>query len=65
MEQQLFTLRQAAPILGTTMKALRMRVQRGQVPTVKIGGTHNITRAYLEGIGAQRGTTDQAIPRKQ
>jgi hypothetical protein len=38
---------EAAPFLGMTEKALRRRIERGQVPTVRIGGSVFIRRADL------------------
>lgn len=43
----LLRVREAAPFLGMTEKALRHRIDRGQVPTVHIGGSVFLRRTDL------------------
>lgn len=43
----LLRVREAAPFLGMSEKALRHRIDRGQVPTVHIGGSVFLRRTDL------------------
>ncbi len=43
----LLRIREAAPYLGMTQKALRHRIDRGQVPAVHIGGSVFLRRTDL------------------
>jgi hypothetical protein len=50
MEQELFTVIDAAKILGTTEGALRQRIVRGQIPTQKFGHRTVIAKDVLNRI---------------
>ena len=46
-----FTIAEAAELTGLTKKAMRHRVDRGQIRAVKYGGVRRISRAELERVG--------------
>ena len=46
-----FTIAEAAELTGLTKKAMRHRVDRGQVRAVKYGGVRRISRAELDRVG--------------
>ena len=46
-----FTIAEAAELTGLTKKAMRHRVDRGQIRAIKYGGVRRISRAELDRVG--------------